>query len=105
MPTPSFRVTDELYDRIIEAAQGKEMPVSAFIRSAVEHILDNPDTMLDIQNSQIYKDLQTQLAQKDAQIDQLHKLVAMAQSNAGDALKQLDDLRGQRQRRWWQFWS
>ena len=87
MPTPSFRVTDELYDRIIEAAQGREMPVSAFIRSAVEHILDNPDTMSDIENSQIYKDLQTQLTQKDAQIDQLHQLVAMAQSNQADTLK------------------
>ncbi len=101
MPTPSFRVTDELYDRIIEAAQGKEMPVSAFIRSAVEHVLDNPDTMLDIQNSQIYKDLQTQLSQKDAQIDQLHQIVAMAQSNQADTLKQLEASKVQR--RWW-FW-
>jgi len=119
MPHPSFRCSQEFLDRIREASEVQNVSMSDFIRTSVEHGLENLDQpshnvdhqTLDVLREQLQakdqqlEQLNTQLTQKDAQISELHQIVAMAQSNQANTLKQLEDAKVQRQRRWWQFWS
>ncbi|MCH8290190.1 hypothetical protein IH992_03680 [Candidatus Poribacteria bacterium] len=98
MPNPSFRVSDELYQRLKAQAQKESVTVSDILRTSVRRYLDPPS---DSDSHPSIAILHDELSTKNAQIDQLHQLVAMAQSNASDTLKQLEDSRARR--RWW-FW-
>ena len=99
MPNPSFRVSDETYQEIQEQAQKEGVTVSDVLRTAVRHYLNPPS---DRDTHPPIAILHDELSTKNAQIDQLHQIVAMAQSNQADTLKQLEASKVQR--RWW-FWK
>ncbi len=122
MPRITIRFTEELYEQIQDIALEEGIALADVIRQGVSHNIEMREMSADgsaaagsREIEQLHQQIQTKDEQirqlndhiqtKDAQIDQLHQLVAMAQSNQADTLKQLEDLRGQRQRRWWQFWS
>lgn len=101
------RVEPELYELATAKAKETQISLSDLIRHAVKHFCDDDKANVthDEKQSITVEACVRQLEEKDKQIDQLHQLVAMAQSNQADTLKQLEDSKAQRQRRWWKFWS
>lgn len=103
MPNPSFRINDELYARMKEAAEAQNINLSDIVRKSVAHWLDtngNPSHAIAQDTVEVLKQ---QLQAKDEQISQLHRLVAMSQSHSDDLTKQLGDNR--QPRSWWRFWG
>ena len=108
MPNPTFRCSEEFLGRLKETASHQNVTMSDFVRTSVGRYieqLENPqdiatDATVAVLQSHVKK-LHDELSTKNAQIDQLHQIVAMAQSNQADTLKQLQASKARR--RWW-FW-
>lgn len=88
-------------ERLADEARGFREQIEPYQKQ-----LETKDTQ--ISQLQVQKDadierLVDQLTTKDDQISELHQLVALAQTNQSDTLKQLEDLRGKR--KWWRFWA
>ena len=93
MPTPAFRVTDEFYEKIKNAAATKKTSVSDFIRSCVEQEIDNDRQVSNTVDPATIEIFHSQLKEKDKQIDQLHQIVAMGHQEREDLNRQLEDTR------------
>lgn len=109
MPNPSFRLSDELYARMREAAEAQNITLSVLVREAVASWLDtngNPSHEIAQETVELLK---VQLQAKDEQIRELHQLIAMSQKHSDDLMKQLDSttkqLEDHHQRRGWWFWK
>ena len=105
MPTSSFRIPDDLYSRMKDTAATQNMTLTDIVLRGVTRWLDTENNSqydvlqetVTLLREQLHS-VQAQLSQKDAQISELHQLVAMAQTNLSDVTKQLEDKR----RTWWQ---
>ena len=111
MPRIGIRITEEFHEEIKTVAEIDGVSVSDFVRQAIENEMLDRRTASNRISLETVTLLKEQVKEKDAQIehlhqqaDQLHQLVAMAQSNQADTLKQLEDAKTQR-RRWWKFWG
>ena len=100
MPSPTFRVSDELYDKMKQAAEDKGLTMSNMIRTAVEHFIDDVPPESNNVPRESYDALHAELETKNQQISELHQLLALAQKNAdkltdqlAGAHTQLEDLR------------
>jgi predicted CopG family antitoxin len=113
MPVASTRVSDDFYERIKDEATDRDLSVSDFIRQAIEAAVDEglqtEDKPKDTASQQTLALLISELEKKNAQIDQLHQLMAMDKQERerlaqqlNRAHLQLEDLR--KPRRWWRFW-
>lgn len=110
MPRVTFRCSQELFSQLKIRSENTGVNLSDTVRTVIEQLFsdkhpsadphNNGETLTVIQNQLSL--FQSQLAEKDQQISQLHQLVALAQTNANELTKQLEDVR---QRRWWQFWQ
>lgn len=110
MPNPSFRVSNEFYEKMKVAAEAGNMSLSDFIRTAVERALSNNGQPSDIRSESLTAVLREQIQEKDEQIRELHQLLGITQKNLGEISQQLDratrQLEDQRKRLvWWQFWK
>lgn len=110
----NIRIEDTLYESAKEKSSELSISLSDLIRNAIKHVCSNgiadkpieDDSPLLPMLKQELDKLHNELATKNQQIEELHKLVAMAQSNAISLTDQLDranlqleDVRG---RSWWQ---
>jgi predicted transcriptional regulator len=108
MPNPSFRVSDEFYEKMRATAEAQNVSMSDLIRTAVEHAIEGNGKPSDTLNESLTAVLREQLQEKDGQIRELHQLVAMSQKHSDDLMRQLDStnrqLEDHRERRWWWRW-
>ena len=108
MPNPSFRLSDDLYARMKEAADAQNITLSVLVREAVAHWLSNNGNPSHAVAHETVELLKIQLQAKDEQISQLHQLLGIAQKNVGDISQQLDrahvQIEDHRERRGWWFW-
>ena len=117
MPSAGVRISDVLYERIRQQAKSRNLSLSDFIRDAVEQVLNNVEQNEPHHHNgngsspayaMLHEQLQVkdeQLLKKDAQIEQLHQLMAMGHKERETLASQLNDthlqLEDLRQRNWW----
>lgn len=102
MPHLTLRCPDDLYHEIVTASHARDVSVSECVRLLCHEALHGSDTPSDSDTAshgtkQLVTHLEMQLQSKDAQIAELHQLLAMSQQNTQ---RLLDDKR----RKWWKFW-
>lgn len=108
MPNPSFRVSDEFYEKMKAAADAQQVSMSDLIRTAVEHAIEGNGKPSDTINESLAYVLREQIQEKDGQIRELHQLLGIAQKNVSEISQQLDRAHAQiedhRHRRGWWKW-
>ncbi len=112
MKNMCVKVEDELYEKVKQKAELMKVSLQKFMHeSLMKSTCDEPQASKEtsIVSHELYMKLHEQLDTKDAQIDQLHQLLAIEQKNAqyqseqvSQARMQLEDLR--KKRSWWSFW-
>lgn len=93
LKTLGIRVPPQYYDKVKTYAQSRNRSLSDVMRQALDGVMEaDSDESKHVSTSfqQAMESFQSQLEQKDKQIDQLHQLLAMKENSAADALSQLN---------------
>lgn len=91
-----FRISEDTYEEIRLQAEREEITVSDFVRKSVQQCLSG------VKQNEKHEShiVEQQLEKKDEQIEHLHQLLAIAQSNLQREQKALEDFKS-RSLPWW----